>query len=124
MSKEVSKVESSSKKKVGLLKEDKDPIELSRRYIHLLLAYSGVRVTNTELDVLACYSYFGDLDAAIKKKLAAKHKTSVASISNVITRLRKRSLVIGKGINAKLKAPSLKDGESCYLVVELKYKKK
>lgn len=112
-----------ARRKVGLVKEDKDPIELSRRYIHMLLAYSNVRVTTIELDVLACYSFFGELSAGVKKKLASKHKTSVASISNVITRLRKRSLVLGKSINPKLKAPELKNGDSCYLVVELKFKK-
>jgi len=111
------------KKRVGLVREDKDPIELSRRYIHMLLAYSNVRVTNIELDVLACYSYFGELGAGVKKKLALKHETSVASISNDITRLRKRSLVVGRSINPKLKAPDLKDGDSFYLVVELKYRR-
>lgn len=111
------------KTKAGLKKVLSDPIDLHRRYILLLLSFNGTKSTDTELDILACYSYFGEVSAKVKKLLAAKHKTSVNSICNVITRLRKRGLVKGREIHPKLKAPAVKDGSSLTLLIQLTYQK-
>jgi hypothetical protein len=111
------------KSMVGLRKIIPDPIELHKKYISLILTYTSAKATDVELDLLACYSYFDEITPKVKKLLAAKHQTSVNSISNAITRLRKRKLVIGRKIHPKLKAPGVKKGTGMKLVIELIYNK-
>lgn len=78
-----------------LKKLHNDNYELAERYYSLMSSLNNLKMTQREIQLVAHCSIHGNISHShIKEEFCEKHNTSVQTISNMISRLKKKNVFI------------------------------
>ena len=86
-----------------LRKEEEDDVLLAERYYTILSAVNNIGLTQREIQLIAFTAVRGNSSYAnIRKDFCEKHKTSNASINNIISRLKRIGILVKDGSKVKV----------------------
>lgn len=73
----------------------KDRYALAQRYYELLFCLNSFNVTEREIELIAFTAIKGNISFAnVKEEFCKKHKTTLATVNNMISRLKKIGIFI------------------------------
>ena len=85
-----------------LKKGNTDDYQLAEAYYGIISSLNGLKMTQREIQLVAHASIHGNISySQIKEEFCKKHSTSVQTISNMISRLKKINVLIKD--NGKIK---------------------
>lgn len=80
-----------------------DELELARRYYGLISVLNDLSLTERELQLVSFVALRGDVNEG-KEEFCEKYGTSIATINNMVSRLRKIGVMVK--VNGKIKVNS------------------
>jgi biotin operon repressor len=86
-----------------LKKKENDVFSLAERYYTILSAINDLHLTEREIQLIAFTAVRGNISYAnIREEFCNKHKTSSATINNIISKLKKIGVLIKDGTKVKV----------------------
>ncbi len=107
-----------------LKKEGKDVYEVAESYYSLISSLNHLRLTQREVQLVSYAAIRGNISyTQIKEEFCVKHNTSVQTISNIISRLKKLQVFVKEKGKIKVHpAIALKFDDNIVLHIVLKKK--
>ena len=74
-----------------------DEVEMAEKYYSIVSVLNDIPLTNRDIQLLAFLAVKGTLNSvSSRKEFCEKHNTSIATINNIISKLKKYKLVVKK----------------------------
>ena len=99
-----------------------DPYGAAHKYYQILSVLNDLYLSEGEIQLVAFGAIRGDLtDSDIRKEFCEKYKTTVATINNMVWRLKKKNVIVktGKKLFINPALTKLKFDKSITLVITL-----